>query len=48
VAAEKLVLEGKSSVKGDIRAVKLVIDEGATFDGHCAMASSAPTARGGS
>ncbi|MBI4534766.1 MAG: polymer-forming cytoskeletal protein [Ignavibacteriae bacterium] len=36
-AAEKLVLEGKSVVQGDIRAAKLVVDEGAMFDGQCAM-----------
>lgn len=48
VASEKLVLEGKSSVKGDIRTVKLVIDEGAIFDGHCAMSTPTPAGRGGS
>jgi cytoskeletal protein CcmA (bactofilin family) len=36
-ASEKLVLESKASVKGDIRASRLVVDEGAVFDGHCAM-----------
>jgi cytoskeletal protein CcmA (bactofilin family) len=36
-AGEKLVLEGKSVMRGDIRAAKLVVDEGATFDGRCAM-----------
>jgi cytoskeletal protein CcmA (bactofilin family) len=36
-AMEKLVLEGKSVMKGDIRAARLVIDEGALFDGECAM-----------
>lgn len=36
-ANEKLVLESKASVKGDIRASRLVVDEGAVFDGHCAM-----------
>ena len=43
-AQEKLVLEGKSVVRGDMRAVKLVIDEGAVFDGKCMMseAKSAP------
>jgi cytoskeletal protein CcmA (bactofilin family) len=34
-ALEKLILENKSVVKGDIRAARLVVDEGATFDGHC-------------
>jgi cytoskeletal protein CcmA (bactofilin family) len=36
-AAEKLILEEKSVMRGDIRATVLVIDEGATFDGRCAM-----------
>jgi cytoskeletal protein CcmA (bactofilin family) len=36
-ATEKLVLEGKSVMKGDIRASRLVVDEGAMFDGQCAM-----------
>jgi cytoskeletal protein CcmA (bactofilin family) len=44
VATEKLVLEGKSSMKGDIRAARLIVDEGALFDGHCVMSS--PTAPG--
>ncbi len=38
-AYEKLVLEGKSVMRGDIRAAKLVVDEGAMFDGHCVMSS---------
>lgn len=37
-AHEKLILEGKSVMRGDIRAARLVVDEGATFDGKCAMA----------
>lgn len=36
-AAEKLILESKSVLQGDIKAAKLVVDEGATFDGHCTM-----------
>jgi cytoskeletal protein CcmA (bactofilin family) len=36
-ATEKLVLEGRSVMKGDIRATRLVVDEGAMFDGQCAM-----------
>lgn len=36
-AAEKLILEGKSVVRGDLKATKLVVDEGAVFDGHCVM-----------
>jgi cytoskeletal protein CcmA (bactofilin family) len=38
-ATEKLVLESKSAMKGDIRASRLVVDEGAQFDGHCTMAT---------
>ena len=41
IAAEKLVLEAKSVVRGDIRAARLVIDEGALFDGNCAMPQGA-------
>ena len=37
VAQEKLVLETKAVVRGDIRAAKLVIEEGAVFDGKCMM-----------
>ena len=37
VVQEKLVLESKAVVRGDIRATKLVIDEGALFDGKCMM-----------
>jgi cytoskeletal protein CcmA (bactofilin family) len=36
-ASEKIVFEGKAVVKGDIRAMKLVIDEGCVFDGKVAM-----------
>jgi len=44
-AAQKLVLEGKSVMKGDIRTARLVVDEGAVFDGRSAMtAGSAPAA----
>lgn len=37
VASDKLVLETKSIMRGDIKALKLVVDEGAVFDGNCAM-----------
>jgi len=40
-ATEKLTLESKSIVSGDLRATRLVIDEGAMFDGKCAMSSGA-------
>ncbi len=42
IAQEKLVLETKAFVRGDIRAAKLVIDEGAVFDGKCSMAETKP------
>jgi cytoskeletal protein CcmA (bactofilin family) len=45
-ASEKLVLEARSMVKGDIRAAKLVVDEGAVFDGHCAMSASPVSPKG--
>ena len=41
VANEKLLLETKASVKGDIRASRLVVEEGAQFDGKCAMSAEA-------
>lgn len=37
IATEKLMFQNKAVVRGDIRAAKLVIDEGALFDGNCAM-----------
>lgn len=43
--AEKLVLEAKSSLVGELKAKKLIIDEGAVFDGTAEMVentSSAP------
>ena len=40
VAQEKLVFESKAIVRGDIRAARLVIDEGAVFDGNCLMSES--------
>jgi cytoskeletal protein CcmA (bactofilin family) len=36
-AAEKIVFEGKSVVKADIRATRLIIDEGSMFDGKVSM-----------
>ena len=45
IASEKLTLEGKSVMRGDIRAAKLVVDEGAMFDGECSMTS--PAGKGG-
>ena len=36
-AVDKLVLEGKAVVRGDVRAARLVVDEGAQFDGRVSM-----------
>lgn len=36
-AAEKVVFEGRSVVRGDVRATRLVIDEGSVFDGRVSM-----------
>jgi cytoskeletal protein CcmA (bactofilin family) len=37
LASDKLTLEAKSFLRGDIRAQKLVVDEGAVFNGNCSM-----------
>lgn len=37
IAAEKLVFESKAHVRGEIKAAKLVIEEGAVFDGKSVM-----------
>jgi cytoskeletal protein CcmA (bactofilin family) len=42
--SEKLILEGKSVMQGDVRAARLVIDEGAMFDGRCSMSGHSPQA----
>jgi cytoskeletal protein CcmA (bactofilin family) len=39
-AAQKLVLEGKSVMKGDIRTARLIVDEGAVFDGRSSMTAT--------
>ncbi len=36
-AKGKVVLESKSSFRGEMKTTKLVIDEGAFFDGNCVM-----------
>jgi cytoskeletal protein CcmA (bactofilin family) len=41
--AEKLVLEAKSVLIGDLRASKLLIDEGAVFEGTSDMGKKEPT-----
>jgi len=37
IASGKVLLESKSSVFGDIKATRLVVDEGALFNGSCQM-----------
>jgi cytoskeletal protein CcmA (bactofilin family) len=44
VANDKLILEAKCTMQGDIRAARLVVDEGATFDGKCAMTGGSGSA----
>jgi cytoskeletal protein CcmA (bactofilin family) len=41
-AADKIVFESKSVVRGDVRATRLVIDEGAVFDGRVSMTEKTP------
>ena len=38
-ASEKLILENRSVLRGDVKASKLVVDEGATFNGNCTMSA---------
>jgi cytoskeletal protein CcmA (bactofilin family) len=42
-ATEKIVFEGKSVIRGDIRATRLIIDEGSIFDGRVSMTEKVPT-----
>ena len=37
-AAQKLVLESRAVIRGDLRTTRLVVDEGAVFDGKSTMA----------
>jgi cytoskeletal protein CcmA (bactofilin family) len=39
-AETKIVLETKSVVHGEMKTAKLVIDEGAVFDGRCSMSET--------
>jgi cytoskeletal protein CcmA (bactofilin family) len=41
-ASEKIVFEGKSVIRGDIRATRLIIDEGSIFDGRVSMTEKVP------
>ncbi len=39
-AVGKVVLESKSEFRGELKTSKLVIDEGAIFDGRCSMSEA--------
>jgi cytoskeletal protein CcmA (bactofilin family) len=39
-ASGKVVIEATSTVTGDVEASRLVVDEGAVFDGKCTMAQN--------
>ena len=39
---EKIVFEGKSVIRGDIRATRLIVDEGSIFDGRVSMTEKVP------
>ena len=41
--AEKIVFEGKSVIRADIHATRLVVDEGSIFDGRVTMTDRAQT-----
>ncbi|NOY57912.1 MAG: polymer-forming cytoskeletal protein [Calditrichaeota bacterium] len=43
VAQGKIVLESKSEFRGEMRTNKLVIDEGAIFEGKCSMSGEGKT-----
>jgi cytoskeletal protein CcmA (bactofilin family) len=45
-ATEKIVLETKSVMRGDISAQRLVVDEGAIFDGKCNMSGGEAAIQG--
>ena len=45
IIQEKLVLESKSSLNGELKAKKLIIDEGATFDGTSNMVMEKPSSQ---
>lgn len=40
LATGKVVLESHATVHGEVKTTKLVIDEGAVFDGNCAMSEN--------
>ncbi len=45
-ASGKVVLETNSVFNGELRTAKLAIDEGAIFEGNCAMGDSASASKG--
>ena len=42
VAQESVILEGRSRLHGDVTTKKLIIEEGAVFNGTCHMGGEAP------
>jgi cytoskeletal protein CcmA (bactofilin family) len=42
LASDRVYLETKAIIQGDIRAARLVVDEGALFDGKCNMSEDKP------
>ncbi len=44
VCAEMLELTGKASITGDIRAKKMIVEEGGRIDGHCKIGEENPAA----
>lgn len=42
LASDRVYLETKAVIQGDIRAARLVVDEGALFDGKCNMSDDKP------
>jgi len=44
VAQEKMIFEASAVVRGEIRAAKLVVNEGALYDGQCVMSDAKPSA----
>jgi len=44
IVSEKLVLEAKSSLTGELKAKKLIIDEGAVFEGTSSMGATSTEA----
>lgn len=48
VASEHLELKSGGRISGDIRTPRLLIEEGAVFDGHCAMSEAPASGKKGS